>query len=301
MTDTTAGHGPDTRRGGLPRWLGDYAPLTRDNFVEMTRSLPRTVRRALGFVIGLEHGTLAITLPTGEKFRIEGRKSGPVADLEIRDYAFLGNVVRHGDIGVAESFFAGHWTSSHVTRFLELFCYNEQIIHERMEGNPVARTLMRIKHWLHRNTRAQAKRNIAAHYDLGNAFYEQWLDPSMTYSSALYQTGANDLEAAQRAKYAALADATGIQPGDHVLEIGCGWGGFAEYLAAERGAYVTGLTISREQFAYATERMQLRGVSERVDIKFQDYRDETGLYDRIVSVEMFEAVGEASWPTYYQT
>ncbi|MEM6382347.1 MAG: cyclopropane-fatty-acyl-phospholipid synthase family protein [Pseudomonadota bacterium] len=281
--------------------LGEYTHLTKENFSDLTANLPRAVRRVLGFVIGLEHGTLAITLPGGERFRIEGRQDGPVADLEIRSYAFLAAVVRHGDIGVAESFFEGHWTSTDVTNFLELFCYNEQIIHERIDSNPIARTIMRIKHWLHRNTKRQAKRNISAHYDLGNGFYEAWLDPSMTYSSALFEDGANDLETAQRAKYAALADATGVQPGDHVLEIGCGWGGFAEYLAGSRGAYVTGLTISQQQFEYATARMQRHGLSDQVDIKLQDYRDERGLYDRIVSVEMFEAVGERYWPVYYQT
>ena len=281
--------------------LRDYTPLTPDNFKELTRPLPRAVRRALGFVVGIKHGTLAITLPTGERFRIEGHVKEPVADLEIRSYAFLGNVIRQGDIGVAESFMAGHWTSSDVTRFLELFCYNEQIIHERLDGNPVARLFLRFKHWLHRNTRRQARRNISSHYDMGNRFYEQWLDPSMTYSSALFQTGANDLQSAQKAKYAALADATDISAGDHVLEIGCGWGGFAEYLAKERGAFVTGLTISQEQFTYATKRMEREGLSDQVDIVFQDYRDEKGMYDRIVSVEMFEAVGEAYWPTYYET
>ncbi|MBV6657301.1 MAG: class I SAM-dependent methyltransferase [Devosiaceae bacterium] len=298
MSDLAAERSPSTL--GAPS-LGEFTPLTADNFKDATKALPRTVRRALGIVLGLQYGTLAITLPTGERFRVEGRIAEPVADLHIRSYAFLGNVIRHGDIGVAESFFDGHWTSSDVTRFLELFCHNEQIIHDRMQGNPMARLAMRIKHWMHRNTRKQAKRNIAAHYDLGNAFYERWLDPSMTYSSALYQTGANDLESAQRAKYAALADAAQVQPGDHVLEIGCGWGGFAEYLATEWGAYVTGLTISQEQFDYATERMQRAGLTEQVDIKFQDYRDERGLYDRIVSVEMFEAVGEAYWGTYFET
>lgn len=281
--------------------LKDYTQLTRDNFAELTKELPRAVRRALGFVIGLEHGTLAITLPTGERFRIQGHNLEPVADLEIHSYGFIGNVIRHGDIGVAESFFEGHWSSTDVTRFLELFCYNEQIIHERMMGNPFARFVMRVKHWLHKNTRRQAQRNISAHYDLGNHFYEQWLDPSMTYSSALFQTGANDMQNAQKAKYAALADATGIQAGDRVLEIGCGWGGFAEYLATERGAFVTGLTISHEQYDYARERIEKAGLADQVDIVFRDYRDEDGVYDRIVSVEMFEAVGESYWPTYFQT
>lgn len=281
--------------------LKDYTRLTRDNFADLTRELPRTVRRMLGFVIGLEHGTLAITLPSGERFRIQGHNLEPVADLEIHSYGFIGNVIRHGDIGVAESFFEGHWSSTDVTRFLELFCYNEHIIHERMMGNPLARFAMRVKHWLHKNTRRQAQRNISAHYDLGNTFYEQWLDPSMTYSSALFQTGANDMQSAQMAKYAALADATGIQAGDRVLEIGCGWGGFAEYLASERGAHVTGLTISHEQYDYARERIEKAGLADKVDIMFRDYRDEDGVYDRIVSVEMFEAVGEAYWPTYFET
>ncbi len=287
-------------KGGQAFRLRDYTPLTPDNFAEMTKKLPRAVRRTLGFVVGLKHGTLAITLPTGERFRIEGETKEPVADLSIHSYAFIGNVLRHGDIGVAESFFEGHWTSSDVTRFLELFCYNEQIIHEQIDGNPVARLLMRFKHWMHRNTKSQARKNIAAHYDLGNRFYESWLDPSMTYSSALFQTGANDLESAQRAKYKALADAADVMAGDHVLEIGCGWGGFAEYLAKERGAYVRGLTISQEQFDFATERMRREGLTDHVDIVFQDYRDESGMFDRIVSVEMFEAVGEAFWATYFE-
>jgi len=299
MADRSMPERPE--RTNKPFRLIDYTPLTKENFAELTGQLPRAVRRALGFVIGLEHGTLAITLPTGERFRIEGQSKDPVADLEIHSYNFIGDVIRHGDIGVAESFFEGHWSSTDVTRFLELFCYNERIIHERINGNPVARFLMRVKHWLHRNTKRQAQRNISAHYDLGNDFYQEWLDPSMTYSSALFQTGANDLESAQRAKYKALADATGVMAGDHVLEIGCGWGGFAEYLAKERGVYVRGLTISHEQHAFATERMKRLGLSDQVDIVFQDYRDEKGTFDRIVSVEMFEAVGEAYWPTYYET
>jgi cyclopropane-fatty-acyl-phospholipid synthase len=152
---------------------------------------------------------LAITLPSGERFRIEGQTREPIADLEIHSYNFIGDVIRHGDIGVAESFFRWPLVVERRHAFLELFCYNERIIHERIDGNPLARFLMRVKHWLHRNTKRQAQRNIAAHYDLGNDFYEMWLDPSMTYSSALYQTGANDLESAQRAKYKALADAPG--------------------------------------------------------------------------------------------
>ena len=142
-------------------------------------------------------------------------------------------------------------------------------------------------------------RNISAHYDLGNDFYSLWLDKSMTYSSAIFEKGANSLEKAQHAKYRSLAHNIGIREGSTVLEIGCGWGGFAEYVAKEIGAHVTGLTISREQHDYARERIHKAGLNDRVDIKFQDYRDETGKYDSIASIEMFEAVGEKYWPTYF--
>lgn len=301
-SETTADTDLPDRPGQNPQTvpLTDYTHLTKKNFSGLTRPLPRAVRRMLGFVIGLEHGTLAISLPSGERFRIEGKTKDPIADIQIHSYDFIGGVIRNGDIGVADGFLDGHWSSTDVTRFLELFCHNAQIIHDRIDSNPIARLVLRVRHWLNRNTKFQAQRNIAAHYDLGNSFYEVWLDPSMTYSSALYQTGAPDLESAQRAKYHALADATGIAAGDTVLEIGCGWGGFAEYLATERGAHVRGLTISQEQVDYATARMERQGLSDQVEIVFQDYRDETGTFDRIVSIEMFEAVGEAFWLGYFE-
>lgn len=151
------------------------------------------------------------------------------------------------------------------------------------------------------NSRKQAKKNIAYHYDLGNEFYSLWLDDSMTYSSALFLTGQESLEAAQRAKYASMVDRIGAKPGDHVLEIGCGWGGFAEYAAGERGLKVTGLTISQAQHDFAQERIKRAGLADRVEIKLQDYRDERGTYDGVASIEMFEAVGEKYWPVYFDT
>jgi cyclopropane-fatty-acyl-phospholipid synthase len=155
--------------------------------------------------------------------------------------------------------------------------------------------------WLQSNSKRQARKNIAYHYDLGNDFYGLWLDESMTYSSALFKTGQESLERAQEQKYASIVDQMGAQPGDHVLEIGCGWGGFAEDAAGKRGLRVTCLTISQEQFKYAVDRMARAGLSDRVTIKLQDYRDETGVYDGIASIEMFEAVGEKYWPTYFNT
>ncbi len=195
----------------------------------------------------------------------------------------------------------GDWSSPDVTTFLELFLVNQEM-GEKLAGgaNWIIAAIQRVRHFLNENTRSKSKKNISAHYDLGNAFYSAWLDPGMTYSSALYSEGANDLESAQITKYRALANDMGIKPTDHVLEIGCGWGGFAEYAASEIGCKVTGLTISQEQFDYATQRIAKAGLSDKVTIKFQDYRDETGTYDHIASIEMFEAVGERFWTTYFE-
>jgi cyclopropane-fatty-acyl-phospholipid synthase len=159
----------------------------------------------------------------------------------------------------------------------------------------------RLRFWMQRNSKSQARKNISYHYDLGNEFYGLWLDDTMTYSSAIFETGQESTEAAQTAKYASMIDQMGAKAGDHVLEIGCGWGGFAEYAAKERGIKVTGLTISQEQHDYAVARIQKAGLSDLVEIKMQAYRDETGVYDGIASIEMFEAVGEQYWPTYFET
>jgi cyclopropane-fatty-acyl-phospholipid synthase len=157
----------------------------------------------------------------------------------------------------------------------------------------------RFGHWLNRNTRSQARRNISAHYDLGNEFYRRWLDETMTYSSALFVSTAEDLREAQIRKYASVADGIGASEGAHLLEIGCGWGGFAEFAAKERGARVTALTISREQHDFARQRMFEAGLADRVEIVLRDYRDERGAYDGIASIEMIEAVGEKYWPAYF--
>ena len=171
----------------------------------------------------------------------------------------------------------------------------------RTKLRPVARAIDAIRHAFSSNTRKGSRRNIVAHYDLGNDFYAQWLDRGMTYSSALFTAPDQTLEAAQHAKYAALADAADIRPGQSVLEIGCGWGGFAEYLAGERGVRVTAITLSPSQKAFAERRITEAGLDDRVSIQLIDYRDVQGTFDRVVSVEMFEAVGEAYWPTFFET
>jgi cyclopropane-fatty-acyl-phospholipid synthase len=277
----------------------DPVPTTRETFARDARALPWLVRRALAYALEIRAGSLAVLLPGGTRLRFVGRDPGPAAEIVVRDYRFANRLLTGGDIGFAEAWVRNEWDTPDLTAFLELFCVNHEAVKTLLPGNPLARWLQWLRHKLNRNTRTGSRRNIHAHYDLGNAFYSRWLDPTMTYSSALFAPGDNDLSSAQNRKYRALAEAGGIRAGDHVLEIGCGWGGFAEFAAGEIGCRVTALTISREQFDWASRRIQEAGLAERVQIRLQDYRDEAGQYDRIASIEMFEAVGEEYWPTFF--
>lgn len=261
--------------------------------------LPFFAKQAFRYATKIETGTLTVSLPDGRRFVFGGKYSGPNPEMIVHDYDFARRLVTSGDIGVAEAFLRGQWETKDLTEFLRLFCANHAMIATMLDKNPAARVFQLFKHWLNRNTKSGSKRNIHAHYDLGNAFYSRWLDKTMTYSSALYTPETKDLADAQHAKYAALARESAIAPSHNVLEIGCGWGGFAEFAAKEIGCNVTGLTISQEQFNFAKERMFKQGLNEKVEIKLLDYRDETGLYDRIASIEMFEAVGEKFWPVYF--
>ncbi|MEI2301096.1 cyclopropane-fatty-acyl-phospholipid synthase family protein [Ensifer sp. MJa1] len=274
--------------------------LSTDNLASVLQGFPLKARMVLKALAQLEAGTLMLAAPNGRRLIIRGKRPGPRAILTLNNWKLPQRAIAGGTIGAAESYIDGDWDSPDVGAFLELFLINAEIgrnFPNRARG--FLRFVEKFLHWRNANTKSGARRNISAHYDLGNAFYSQWLDPSMTYSSALYSTGANDLRSAQTAKYRALAEATNLRAGDHVLEIGCGWGGFAEFAATEIGCKVTGLTISREQLAFARERMQRAGIADRVELKFQDYREETGRYDRIVSIEMFEAVGEQFWKAYF--
>jgi len=274
--------------------------LTPDTVSEKTKGLPFKAQLVLRGLVKLEAGTLAMTIPGGQTFIITGKMPGPRAAVTLHNWKLMHSAVGGGVIGVAESYIDGDWESPDAGAFMELILVNSNVVRHYSNGPRGLFLLVeKFRHWLNANTRRGSKRNISAHYDLGNAFYSAWLDPTMTYSSALYSQGANDLTSAQLAKYRALAEATGIGSNDHVLEIGCGWGGFAEFAASEIGCKVTGLTISREQLTFARERIAKAGLSDRVELKFQDYRDETGTYDRIVSIEMFEAVGEKYWPAYF--
>ncbi|MFT2215017.1 class I SAM-dependent methyltransferase [Rhizobium giardinii] len=278
----------------------DGERLSSENLSRIIKGLPAKAQMVLRGLVHMQVGCLKLTLPDSRKVVVEGKTEGPVASVTLHNWNMPQRALSGGTIAVAESYMDGDWDSPDVGAFLELFLVNTDVGSNFSNGaRGVLRLVEKFRHWMNANTKTGSKRNISAHYDLGNAFYKEWLDPTMTYSSALYSTGASDLQSAQRAKYRALADAAGIKAGHHVLEIGCGWGGFAEYAAGEIGCKVTGLTISREQLAFANERMRNAGLSDKVEIKFQDYREEKGLYDRIVSIEMFEAVGEKYWPAYF--
>src|SRR5215831_5314013 len=247
--------------------------VTPDSIETALADLPRLVRLALGFGSRLRRGTLDVTLPDGRVVRLGGLEPGPAAAMMVCNYSFASRLINRGDIGIAEAYLNGDWDTPDLTQFLYLFCVNHDLIQAMLADKPLMRSFQGVRHWFNRNTRRQARRNIYAHYDIGNAFYSAWLDPSMTYSSALFEDGSADLTAAQNNKYRRLAEAIDLQPGQKLLEIGCGWGGFAEYAARTFGAKVVGLTISKEQRDFAERRIQQAGLNDKVEIRLQDYRD----------------------------
>jgi cyclopropane-fatty-acyl-phospholipid synthase len=266
------------------------------------KNLPRYFHTAYEVARKLGEGRLDFVLPDGRRFRIEGAKPGIVAEIVVHDPDLFARLIREGDLGFCDAYLDGGWSSPDLQAFLDLIQLPANwVVSDGYPGMGLVRAFEKLRFWLQSNSKKQAKKNIQAHYDLGNDFYKLWLDESMTYSSALFKSGQESLEKAQEQKYASMVDQMGAVPGDHVLEIGCGWGGFAEYAARERGLKVTGLTISQAQYDYAVERIAKAGLSDRVEIKLQDYRDEKGIYDGIASIEMFEAVGEKYWPVYFNT
>ena len=265
--------------------------------------LPRWFETVFRLMIGrVERGTFSCTLPDGRVFCGVGTDSGPRGHFDVRDPRLFARLVRDGgNVAFGEAYVDGWWDSPDLQALMDVVLANNEVIGQSMPAAGLVRGVQRLHHWVRSNTKAGARRNISQHYDLGNEFYALWLDPSMTYSSALFSDPSETLEQAQANKYAAICDRLALQPGDHVLEIGCGWGGFAEYAIANRGVRVTGLTLSKEQRDFARVRLFKAGLSERADIQLQDYRDERGSYDAVVSIEMFEAVGERYWPIYFKT
>ena len=243
-------------------------------------------------------GRLILHLPDGTVRRFGNPSDPREAVLEVGDWRFFRRVLLDGDIGFAEAYMEGYCDSPDLPRLISLLAENQEALGSIVHNNVVHNLALKLLHHRRQNTRTGAKRNIHAHYDLGNRFYGLWLDPTMSYSAALFEGKTKSLEAAQAAKYERVLTQLGARQGDTILEIGCGWGGFAE-VAARRGMRVTAITISREQLDYARARLERAGLADRVDLQFRDYRDIEGKYDHIVSIEMIEAVGERYWPDYF--
>ena len=258
------------------------------------------IQKAFSVASRLCAGRLTVVMPDGSEYEASSNTAhGPHAILYIRRYRALSRFITEGDFGFVESYLDGDWDCPELSNIIELAVLNTHTWNAGAMQNFFHRVKHRIGHLLRRNSRRGARRNIAAHYDLGNDFYASWLDPTMTYSSAMFSDAAQSLPDAQIEKYRRIAQMLDLRPEHRLLEVGFGWGGFAEYAVKHHGCRVTGLTLSKAQLRYAAERLQQAGLSDRVDFRLQDYRDVDGSFDRIASIEMFEAVGEQHWPRYF--
>jgi len=248
----------------------------------------------------LRVGRLTVTLPDGSRHRFEGEAPGPHAEMRVRSLAVVSRVLRGGAIAFGESYMAGDWDTPHLGDLLYLLHLNDAYLVPQVPGMyRVVDAARSVQHWLRRNSRRGSRRNIRYHYDIGNDFYGLWLDETWSYSSAIFEDDAQGLPEAQRHKYQLLIDRLALDASHHVLEIGCGWGGFAIQAACATGCRVTGITLSAEQLAVARERAERAGVADLVTFRLQDYREVDETFDRVVSVEMYEAVGETYWPTFF--
>ncbi|RTL64617.1 MAG: class I SAM-dependent methyltransferase [Hyphomicrobiales bacterium] len=245
-------------------------------------------------------GCLRVTFPSGYQAVIGSQATGVTADIAFSNFRPIPKIFWRGPLGFAESYLAGDFETDDLKAVFDYYMDNEPLFMARAPRLVRSSWADRLFHSRRANTRTGSRRNIAAHYDLGNDFYKLWLDADLNYSSGIYTHAGATLEAAQAEKYARILAALGLDADHDLLEIGCGWGGFAE-AAARRCRSVTGLTISSEQFAVASARLQRAGLSERASIRFEDYRDVRGSFDRIASIEMIEAVGEENWSTYFRT
>jgi cyclopropane-fatty-acyl-phospholipid synthase len=245
-------------------------------------------------------GRLLVRLPSGDEVEAQGPVAGPEAVVVLHDWKVLRQLVIGGDIGFAEAYMDGHWSSPDVPALIELAALNQDALGDAVTGSAMLRVINRLRHGRHANTKQGSKRNIVSHYDLGNDFYRTWLDEGMSYSSGIYRGEGQSLEAAQVEKQNRIMEMLSLGGGERVLEIGCGWGGLAQRLVEEAGCTVTGLTLSPAQLSYARERLAGPVAAGQADLRLQDYRDVDGLYDRVVSIEMLEAVGQDYWPGYFR-
>jgi len=268
-------------------------------------------RLVLAGLEGMERGSLEVRLPDGSVRRFghrgapsagdgDRRARAPSAEIRVRDWRFFRRLLLRGQVGAGDAYIRGEWETDRPADVVEVAALNRSTFRRAAPLAWIGGVADRARHFLRANTRDGARRNIHAHYDLGDDFFASFLDPSMAYSCALFEDGAETLEEAQRAKHRRIADLAGLQPGDHVLDLGCGWGAFAEYAAAERDCRVTGITISRRQLEYARRRMERAGLDDRVEVVDRDYRDiGEERYDRVVSIEMMEAVGHRYLPDFF--
>lgn len=279
-----------------PRSIGDDAGQWNHLLTPVERQLARLLMR-------LQIGELDVRFPSGARVSFKGAGDAGNdhgrADISLHTLRAVWRAIRGGALGLAESYMDGEWWSDDLVALLSLLHANEPYLGDTPGRRWLNRLVDGFSRWSNRNSLRGSRRNIAYHYDLGNDFYELWLDETMTYSSALFESAGQSLADAQLNKYRQLARAADIRAGDEVLEIGCGWGGFAEIAAQQLGCRVTGITLSREQLALAQARMVRKGLDQRVQLYLMDYRQLSGQFDRIISIEMFEAVGSAYWPAYF--
>ncbi|MGL4395488.1 MAG: class I SAM-dependent methyltransferase [Hyphomicrobium sp.] len=273
----------DLKRGSAPR------------FTMAERVLARALSKAFGHGCA---GGLDVVFPSGAEISVGG--NGARGRLRLTSLKPVLRLATRGGLGLAESYMRGEIETADLRQVLRFLADNYTTMEEAGGGIAKPRLIDIVHHRRRDNTRAGSRRNIAAHYDLGNAFYKLWLDDGMTYSSAIYRAAEQSIGVAQEEKYRVVLDCIGAKSGDRLLEFGCGWGGLAER-AAKLGVHVTGLTLSREQLLYARERMSTAGLDGLCDLRFEDYRDSRGDFDCMASVEMIEAVGEAHWPHYFAT
>ncbi len=258
------------------------------------------IEKFISIASRLEKGQLTLIFPDGSTYHLDGRLSlEPKATVRINRYRAIRRFLTQGESGFVEAYLDGDWESPDLSKVIELAAMNPNKWQGNGLQNAIYETWNRLLHVMRPNSKRGSRKNIAAHYDLGNEFYGKWLDPTMTYSSAMFDAPDQPLSEGQIAKYRRIAEMLDLKPEHRILEIGCGWGGFAEYAARTHGCQITGLTLSKEQLTFASQRIQQAGLSDKVDLRLQDYRDVEGTFDRIASIEMFEAVGERHWPRYF--
>lgn len=279
--------------------------LSRTFSVPVSAPTPALAReRRRPFLDALEHihyGRLTLLTPEGNRLEFLGINNGPVAELQLHDWDVLDDLMARGEMGFAEAYIDGRWDATDLPTLLTFGLMNSESLERFFYGNPWHTLWLRLRYFWHGNMLRGSKRNIMAHYDLGNDFYALWLDDSMTYSCALFEGDERrSLEEAQAAKYRRILQKLSAKPGDHILDIGCGWGGFAE-AAAQEGIRVTGITLSEKQAHYARDRLYLAGLNHLTSIELVDYREIAGTFDHVVSIGMFEHVGQQYWPVYFNT